>query len=450
MIALALMSAAVWMPGLAGAQVLQPSITLSASRPHTVSGQRVTLSGTASGAAPGSTVRLYANPYPYRSATAVSSATIGLDGGFSFTVFPDRITRYGVVLVGTNASATALVFPQGRTITKVRALPLGRAKVEIVVFHPADLRWNGASVRWSFASGSRGRFVAARATRSVRLSRYATLLSATETLPAGHFGWRACFRAPEDLALANPRRPAGCRGRGYHGDGYLPYGFPGSAAIAAAERFLAGRAGHTSVAVVDSEGRLSGANLGERFPAASVVKSMLLVGYLRRLDAMGRHRIDSYSNSFLYPMIHVSDNSAATRCWSIVGNRGLDTVAHIAGMHDFSVTTDWLSAMISARDMARFFFEMDALIPREFVGYARFLLSTIDPSQSWGIPAVARPRGYQVFFKGGWLPNEGVINQVGRLERHRRRFAIAALTAGPPGMSYGIGSIQGVASALLR
>jgi hypothetical protein len=44
-----------------------------------------------------------------------------------------------------------------------------------------------------------------------------------------------------------------------------------------------------------------------------VVKAMLLVAYLRRLDAMGQRRVDTYSNSFLYPMIHVSDNNAATQ-----------------------------------------------------------------------------------------------------------------------------------------
>jgi hypothetical protein len=61
---------------------------------------------------------------------------------------------------------------------------------------------------------------------------------------------------------------------------------------------------------------------------------MLLVAYLRRLDAIGRHSVDSYSNSFLYPMIHVSDNSAATQCWSIVGDPGLYAVARAAGMTD--------------------------------------------------------------------------------------------------------------------
>jgi hypothetical protein len=72
----------------------------------------------------------------------------------------------------------------------------------------------------------------------------------------------------------------------------------------------------------------------------------------------------------------------------------------------------------------------------------------IDPAQSWGVPTVARPR-WQVFFKGGWLPMEGVFNQVARLERPGVMFTIAVLSSGEPSMSYGEQTIEGVAGALL-
>ena len=94
---------------------------------------------------------------------------------------------------------------------------------------------------------------------------------------------------------------------------------------------------------------------------------------------------------------------------------------------------------------------MDSLIPTEFVGYARFLLSTIAGYESWGIPAVARPRGYQVFFKGGWRGTGlgQLVHQVGRLERHHLTFSIAVMTDGDPSMGYGISTIQGVTASLL-
>ena len=89
------------------------------------------------------------------------------------------------------------------------------------------------------------------------------------------------------------------------------------------------------------------------------------------------------------------------------------------------------------------------MIPGRFDGYARWLLSTIEPSESWGIPVIARPE-FQVFFKGGWLPkSEGLVNQVGRLERPGIVFALAVLTGQDPSMVYGEQTIQGVTARLL-
>ena len=64
--------------------------------------------------------------------------------------------------------------------------------------------------------------------------------------------------------------------------------------------------------MVDSEGRISGVNINQQHITGSLVKAMLLVAYLRRLGRMGQKTVDSYSNSFLQPMIEISDNNAAT------------------------------------------------------------------------------------------------------------------------------------------
>jgi hypothetical protein len=134
-----------------------------------------------------------------------------------------------------------------------------------------------------------------------------------------------------------------------------------------------------------------------------------------------------------------------------VGDSGLYALAHAAGMTDFSIVGIWANAQISAADQARFFFEMDSLIPHEFVGYARNLLSTIASFESWGIPAVARPLGYAVFFKGGWRGTGlgQLVHQVGRLERPGRVFSLAVMTDGDPSMGYGIATIEGLTHALL-
>jgi hypothetical protein len=429
-----------------------PTMTVKASRASVPAGHPVTISGSVIGGLSNGNVVLYERRYPYRLRRLVGRTVTDANGSFSFTVSPDRDALYRAVLVGTRTGAVVRVTVIGHAITKVKALSLGRAKVTLVVFHPRDLHWGHASVGWSFAIGFRGGFNRAPSTRTVRLSPYVTVLSTTIGLPAGHFRWRACFRAPGDHALGDPRRPRGCAGRGYHGAGSLPAGFPRPAAIRRAEAYLAGRAGRTALAVVDSEGRVSGLREHQTFITASVVKAMLLVAYLRRLHALGQRRVDSRSNSFLYPMINVSDNSAATQCWSIVGDAGLDSVARAAGMSEFSISGSWGSAQLSAADQARFFFEMDSLIPSEFVGYARSLLSTIAGYESWGIPTIARPLGYEVFFKGGWRSTGlgQLVHQIARMEGHHRSFSIAVMTDGDPSMDYGINTIQGVTAALLR
>jgi hypothetical protein len=417
-----------------------------------IAGSPVGVVGSVDGAA-GTTVRLSASPYPYGRANPVATAITGAGGAFRFRLRPDRDTRYRVSApdLPAVAPATFEVAVAGKVVVNLAHRPLGRAAVTIVAFHPRDLHWAGATVRWQFAAGAHGRFAARTATQTRRLSPYVVVARTTVALPAGRYRFRACFHAPGERALADPGAPPGCTGRGFSGGGSLPAGYPGPGAVARAERALAARTGRTALAVVDTEGRLAGVNLHRTFVTGSVVKAMLLVAYLRRLDARGQRHVDSASNAILYPMIHVSDNDAASACWSIVGNAGLYGVAHAAGMTDFSDSGDWAQAQLSAADQAKFFFAMDSLIPREFVGYARFLLSTIAGYESWGIPSVARPRGYRVFFKAGWRPTAlgQLVHQIARLEGHHRVFSLAIMTDGDPSMDYGIQTLDIVARALL-
>ena len=184
------------------------------------------------------------------------------------------------------------------------------------------------------------------------------------------------------------------------------------------------------------------------FQSASVVKVMMLVAYLQMLGR--RHRaLRGADTSLLYPMIHISDNDAASAVLGIVGGAALARVARESGMSDYAPGVGWWAfTQTSAADQARFFFALERLIPPQFYAYARGLLSGIEPSQSWGIPPVARPR-WQVFFKTGALPSEGLFNEVSRLERAGVTFTIAVFTTGDPSMGYGEQTIQGVASALL-
>jgi beta-lactamase class A len=224
--------------------------------------------------------------------------------------------------------------------------------------------------------------------------------------------------------------------------------YPTRPSIAAAGGYLDGRAGRTAFAVVDSSGRLHGVRVHERFETASVVKVMMLVAYLQMLSA--HHRgLSTGDRSLLYPMIHVSDNDAASAVLAIVGAPAVARVARQAGMQDYAPGVGWWAyTQTSAADQARFLFMLDRLIPSRFYPYARYLMSTIEPSQSWGFPPAARP-AWQVFFKTGQLPEQGLFNEVARLERGGVTFAAAVLTDGDPSMGYGQETIAGVAARLL-
>jgi hypothetical protein len=224
--------------------------------------------------------------------------------------------------------------------------------------------------------------------------------------------------------------------------------YPSRAAVAAAARYLDGRVGRTSLAVLDSRGRLGGVRLREHFQSASVVKVMFLTAFLQLLDTVHRP-VSTFDRSLLYPMIHISDNDAASAVLARVGAGAVARVAREAGMRDYAPGVGWWAfTQTSAADQARFFGALQRLIPPRFWPYARGLLSGIEPSQSWGVPQVARPR-WEVFFKTGALPSQGLFNETARLERAGVTFTISVFTTADPSMAYGEETIRGVARALL-
>jgi hypothetical protein len=361
--------------------------------------------------------------------------------------------------LGAGEGADARPAEREQVRTAVTYLSLGRARLDVVSRHPRRAHWGGRPVRWYVGEGRRGtlRSVKVRRTREARPG--VTRMTAVVRLPrAGPFRFAACFGAPRQarFGLAGSHSPCGrelYRGAPrspYIGAGSAPSGYPRPSARIAAARYLDGRGGYTAYAVLDSQGRLSGRRLHRTFTSASVVKAMLLVADLRELAARD-HGLDPGRRALLAPMIHLSDNAAASAIWSLDGEGPVRALARAAGMTDFSISGYWSSARISAADQARFFFRMEELTPRRFRAYANHLLSHIVEFESWGIPRVARPRGWRTYFKGGWVgTGRGqLVHQVARLERPRTRVAIAVLTDGNPSMEHGIETIEGVTRRLL-
>ena len=80
------------------------------------------------------------------------------------------------------------------------------------------------------------------------------------------------------------------------------------------------------------------------------------------------------------------------------------------------------------------------------------MLRSIVSSQSWGIPSVGRPRGFSVFFKGGWRGTcrGQLVHQASFLRYRGTGFSLAVLTDANPSMCYGIDTIAGVARRIVR
>ena len=219
--------------------------------------------------------------------------------------------------------------------------------------------------------------------------------------------------------------------------------FPRYRSILEAQRYAAHRAGNVSFAVMRTDGAIRGLHGNRRAPSASVVKAMLLAAYLRS----GRP-LTPLIRATLSPMIRVSDNGAAERIWHIVGASGLQRVGRRVGMTRLE-TSGWLfDTGITAADQVRLFFHLQDAVGARRLGYAKELLRTIVPYQSWGIPAAARPRGWRVWFKGGW--RNGLTHQSAQLIRGRTKIAICVLTTASPSMVYAEQTISGITRRLIR
>ncbi len=225
---------------------------------------------------------------------------------------------------------------------------------------------------------------------------------------------------------------------------------PGELQLAAARAYAADRLGSVSFAVVDSEGRARDMGGDRTFVTASVVKAMLLIAELDRLEAGGLE-LDAATRAQLEAMITYSDNDAADAVYARVGDEGLAAVARRAGLERFTVAGYWANAQLTASDMARLMHGIEELAAGPHSGYALSVLERVVPGQRWGIPAAVEDEGWSVRFKGGWRGTEAgqLVHQVAQLRRDGTELALAVMTDGDPSMEYGIETVEGIAGRLV-
>ena len=207
---------------------------------------------------------------------------------------------------------------------------------------------------------------------------------------------------------------------------------PWRAHVREAAEYAATRAGGVSFGL-RTRGGLRGRGVERTVPSASVVKAKLLVAYLRRPDVR-RRPLRAGDRALLGPMIRRSDNSAASQVCNILGYP----------------IRPWGLTPVDVAGQTRFFLHIDRRLPMRHRRYGMRLLRSVVPSQRWGIARV-RPRGWALYFKGGWGSGSGwADHQVALLRRGRRRLSVAILITSSPSHEYGNETLRGVAARLVR
>jgi hypothetical protein len=184
-------------------------------------------------------------------------------------------------------------------------------------------------------------------------------------------------------------------------------------------------------------------------PSASVIKAMCLVAYLNHQDVRNRD-LKQHDRNLLSPMIRRSSDAATDKVVNYIGYSRLRKLARRVGMRHFSTRRIWGRSRINASDQSRFFLHIDDFtVPRHRKAALR-LLSSITPSQRWGIWE-ARPPGWALYSKGGWGLGTGwVDHQVGLVKRGDLRVSIAILQHNTGSHAYGKHTLRALGKILLR
>lgn len=219
--------------------------------------------------------------------------------------------------------------------------------------------------------------------------------------------------------------------------------------VAAARDYAQQRSGSVSFAALGTDGEVVGHRAGTQVSAASVLKVMFMVAYLRQPDVRDR-ALRQADRDLLEPMIRRSANEPATEIANRLGPGPMERLAERAGMRDFAYTRPWGSTQTSARDQVTFMRDLPRHLPSRHRDYALELLTRIVPEQRWGIGEVDTP-GWTPHFKGGWGAGTGARDHQVALLVHAdgTRVAVAVMTTDNPSHEYGKTTLRGAFRRLL-
>ncbi|MEV0719161.1 serine hydrolase, partial [Asanoa sp. NPDC050611] len=157
-------------------------------------------------------------------------------------------------------------------------------------------------------------------------------------------------------------------------------------------------------------------------------------------------------------MITLSDNDAATRLFQkIGGTSGLNTANRTFGLKQTKPLSSWGMSKTTAADQIRLLTAItdeDGRLGDEDRSYLFDLMSQVDETQNWGVPAAALPATTGVYVKNGWdnITADGglwQVNSIGRLVEPGHDWLVAVLSNHHKTQPAGVRVVEAVAKYAL-
>jgi hypothetical protein len=208
-----------------------------------------------------------------------------------------------------------------------------------------------------------------------------------------------------------------------------------------------------SVAVLDKKtGQRYSYRGTEKYDTASIVKAQILACMLLQAQDAGR-KPTSGEMSLAKPMIRLSDNNATTSLFQHLGGRSaISRCNKRLGLKSTVVNTAWGLTKTTVNDQMRLLTALvdeDGPLDAQSRKTAFTLMSSVDETQDWGIPSVAKA-GETATVKNGWDTRTAdgglwAINTIGRVVSDDTDVSIAVLSHNNQSMPAGIKLVEKVA-----
>ena len=208
-----------------------------------------------------------------------------------------------------------------------------------------------------------------------------------------------------------------------------------------------------SVAVLDKKtGQKYSFRGTKKYDTASVVKVQVLACLLLTAQDKGRE-LTTNQLALARRMITLSDNNATTSLFQSLGRQSAITACNKRlGLTQTTVNSAWGLTRTTVDDQLRLLSELvdpNGPLDADSRKLANTLMSQVDRSQRWGVPAVAKA-SEKFTVKNGWdtrSKDNGlwVINSVGRVTGGNTDVSIAVLSRGHQAMPNGIAVVEKVA-----